>query len=487
MENLTDCLHEKLKPYCLDNTQFWLAYSGGLDSRVLLQAVWEYFRSCAANGNESMSLNAIHINHGLQSQADDWQAHCQSICDDLGVPLTTVALHLDPNASNVEALAREGRYRAFESVMTESSVLLMAHHLDDQAETFLYRLMRGSGTQGLAGMPEKRALVSGELLRPLLSITRAELEYYAQYKQLQWIEDPSNTNQDFDRNFIRHQVLPLLQSRWPRASQQIAKSSGFCRTAENQIRILSEQDWQTLDCALEKVGFSISLAALHRLEHKLACLRYGFQALQVTLPNESQWYEILNQIIADDARDDSQALVRWGDGFCAGKFRGRMHIFADSQPGGSVSTDFSLIHVSSINTSECALTLEPSSQTQRCSLPWAPDWLLEVHAGGNLRVDSDVITVRPRVGGERSQPASRRHSQKLKKVLQESAIQPWLRAILPLVYSDKALIAVADYWVEKPYHTDDLNQGVRLRLVNQHPWQLQLEQTWSGNARACSH
>ncbi len=482
MENLTDCLHEKLKPYCLGNTQFWLAYSGGLDSRVLLQGVWEYFRSRAANGNKSASLNAIHINHGLQSQADDWQAHCQSICDDLGIPLTTVALRLDPNASNVEALAREGRYRAFESVMTESSVLLMAHHLDDQAETFLYRLMRGSGTQGLAGMPEKRALGSGELLRPLLAITRVELEQYAQHKQLQWIEDPSNTNQDYDRNFIRHQVLPLLQTRWPRASQQIAKSSGFCRTADNHIRILAEQDWQTLDCTLEKVGFSVSLAALNRLEHKLACLRYGFQALQVTLPNESQWYEILNQVIADDARDDSQALVRWGDGFCAGKFRGRMHVFVDSPPGGSVSAGSSLINVSSINASQCVLTLTPSSETQCCTLPWAPDWLLEVHAGGNLRVDSDVITVRPRVGGERSQPISRRHSQKLKKVLQESAIQPWLRVILPLVYGDEALIAVADYWIEKPHHTDDHNQGFRLRLINQHPWQLQLEQTWSSNA-----
>src|SRR5690606_31005852 len=150
--------------------------------------------------------------------------HCQRFCRQLGVPLQVVHVQVAPGASQ-ERAAREARYAAFASALEEGELLLTAQHRDDQAETLLFRLLRGSGVRGLSGMPESRVLGSGLLLRPLLAVGRAELEGWAAAHQLQWINDPSNQCLDHSRNYLRHQVVPVLQQRWPQASGNIARAA----------------------------------------------------------------------------------------------------------------------------------------------------------------------------------------------------------------------------------------------------------------------
>ena len=195
----------------LRNLQPWrqakrwrVAFSGGLDSTVLLHLL-----AHLAKNHSLPALSAIHIHHGLQAAADAWPAHCQAICDALGVPLAIVHVHVDAGAS-LEQAARAARYGAFIEATQPGDVMLAAQHRDDQAETVLFRLLRGTGSRGLAAMPTQRPLGRGHLLRPLLDVSRAELEAYAREHRLLWIEDPSNADQQFSRNYLRQQVFPVL-------------------------------------------------------------------------------------------------------------------------------------------------------------------------------------------------------------------------------------------------------------------------------------
>lgn len=184
------------------NAPAWhIAFSGGLDSTVLLHLL-----ANLAKTEKLPTLDAVHVHHGLQAAADAWPAHCQSVCDALGVPLRVMRVQVRAGAS-LERAARDARYQAFSEVVGAGEVLLIGQHRDDQAETLLFRLLRGAGVQGLAAMPMQRALAGGHLLRPLLRSSRAQLQAYAEEHQLTWIEDPSNADPRFSRNYLRHRVF----------------------------------------------------------------------------------------------------------------------------------------------------------------------------------------------------------------------------------------------------------------------------------------
>ncbi|MCB1676716.1 MAG: tRNA lysidine(34) synthetase TilS, partial [Halioglobus sp.] len=174
---------------------WYVGYSGGLDSTVLLHLLQQWRTA----NPRSPALTAIHVNHCLQSGADAWQAHCEHLCRELGVPLVSRAEPVRAGAQGIEAAARAVRYRIFERQLQAGAVLFLAHHLDDQVETFFLRLLRGAGLQGLAAMPARRSLGGGLLARPLLQRPRSQLEDYAREHQLRWVEDPSNTDTALDR------------------------------------------------------------------------------------------------------------------------------------------------------------------------------------------------------------------------------------------------------------------------------------------------
>ncbi|MEN9847337.1 MAG: hypothetical protein RL368_77, partial [Pseudomonadota bacterium] len=189
--------------------RYWVAYSGGLDSHVLLHALAKLRTHCTAH------LHAVHIHHGLNPRADEWAKHCQQVCADLGIPSTVHAIHIPRNTgASLEALARDARYAALKSIIGEGEVCFTAHHGDDQAETVLLQLFRGAGVAGLSAMPRSAPLGNGWQVRPLLNYSRTQLQHYATTQQLHWIEDDSNLDLRFDRNFLRHAVLPILRQRW---------------------------------------------------------------------------------------------------------------------------------------------------------------------------------------------------------------------------------------------------------------------------------
>lgn len=209
-------IHNKIKSVNSNARTLYIGLSGGIDSIVLLNLVVEL--------KDKYDIVAVHVNHGLSNNADSWESFCKYACKGVGVEFR--AYNVEVVGSNIEAIAREKRLEIWRDLLQNSdSILLLAHHAQDQAETFLYRLFRGSGITGLSCMQESIELEKGFLLRPLLGINKKFIEEYAKINSLKWIVDESNTNDKFDRNFIRNNLLPLIESRWPHAVNKINNSA----------------------------------------------------------------------------------------------------------------------------------------------------------------------------------------------------------------------------------------------------------------------
>ncbi|MEO1896178.1 MAG: tRNA lysidine(34) synthetase TilS, partial [Methylococcales bacterium] len=203
-----DALLCTLQRYSLGKNIF-VAFSGGCDSHVLLHL-------CAQIPTVSSSVTAVYIDHGLQECAADWGIHCQQVAEQLGVNFATVSLNLlPPQGESLEAIAREARYQAIARLLGPGDMVLTAHHQEDQYETILLKMFRGAGLLGLSGISEYSALGDGQLIRPLLGVTKQAIEAYAKSNQLNHIQDPSNACIDFDRNYLRQVITPLIKARWP--------------------------------------------------------------------------------------------------------------------------------------------------------------------------------------------------------------------------------------------------------------------------------
>lgn len=297
-----------LKPW--RNAATWrIAFSGGLDSTVLLHLL-----AHLATTESLPALSAIHVHHGLQAVADAWPQHCRSVCASLGVPLQIVRVQVQPGAS-LERAARDARYHAFTEVTRPDDVLLTAQHRDDQAETLLFRLLRGAGVRGLSGMPRQRPLGEGHLLRPLLDVTRAELEAYANEHGLSWIEDPSNEDRQYSRNYLRHQVFPALTRRWPQAVATMARSAAHLTEAQGLLEELADMDLREASSVSEFAWLglrSLELASLVQLSaaRQRNALSHWLEPL-TRLPDTDHWsgWEDLR-----DASGDACPVWRLADG-----------------------------------------------------------------------------------------------------------------------------------------------------------------------------
>ncbi|WP_263264069.1 tRNA lysidine(34) synthetase TilS [Pseudomonas sp. RIT-PI-S] len=405
-------LLQHLEPW-RDAPGWIVALSGGLDSSVLLHAL-------ATLGREHSlpPLRAIHVHHGLQSAADAWPAHCERLCQSLGVPLQVMRVHVEPLAS-IEQAARNARYSAFAAELRAGELLLIGQHRDDQAETLLLRLMRGAGLRGAAGMPEARPLGQGTLARPLLELGRDALLEYARDVGLQWIEDPSNADSRHARNYLRHEVLPQLQARWPAASANLARSAGHFAEALALLEQLATDD---LAVARQASPFawlalpSLALAPLRELSE--ARQRNALQAWLAPLsrlPDTDHW---VGWVALRDAAPGAApvwpladgALVRAGDR--AWWLAGLWQSTPSAPPGWS-------------NLAE-PLRLPGNGELQ---------WHGPVPAG--------AVEVRYRQGGERLVLPGR-GSRDLKRLLNEAGVPPFVRARLPLLVVEGHLVAVAN-------------------------------------------
>lgn len=212
---------------------FYVAYSGGVDSQVLLYLSNKYIKE---------NTTALHVNHGISDNASNWEGFCEDTANQYDLKIKKAKFQLKDEKSNLEEKARELRYNFFEENIQENDYLMTGHHLDDQAETFMLRLMRGAGVDGLSSMEPKRVFNKGFLIRPLLNVSKEEIKEFAMLVGLKWVEDESNTDTHYDRNFIRNEVMPLLKTRWKNANKSIAKSVSLCRESKNGYEIIAEKE-----------------------------------------------------------------------------------------------------------------------------------------------------------------------------------------------------------------------------------------------------
>ncbi|HRE54378.1 MAG TPA: tRNA lysidine(34) synthetase TilS [Candidatus Competibacter sp.] len=399
-----------------------VGYSGGLDSHVLLHLLARH-----RDLWPDRSLKAIYVDHGLQAASAGWSRHCARVCQALQVPFQVLRVDASPDAGeSPEAAARRARYGALAAELEADAALLTAHHQDDQAETLLLQLLRGAGPRGLAAMPASARLGSGWLLRPLLEVGRAELSAYARAHHLQWIEDQSNADPAFDRNYLRHLIMPLLDERWPAAARNLARSARLCAETIDWLDAEAEADLAQAATARADALSIPALRALREIRQR-NLVRYWLRQLGLPVPDHRHLQHILHDHLTSGR--DRRPCVRWPGGEIR-RFRDRLHAMPPLSPHDASSV----------------LTWRPEPQGwPPLDLPALGQLRMQQTIGAGLRADrlgDRPLTVRFRTGGERFQPAGRRHGQELKKLLLEAGIPPWERDRLPLLYEGGSLLAV---------------------------------------------
>ena len=396
-----------------------LGYSGGLDSGALLQLL------AADAGVRQRGLRAIHVHHGLHPDADAWARHCAAACRDLDVALDVVRVEVARDSgSGLEAAARAARHAAFASALRDDEVLVLAHHLDDQAETFLLRALRASGSDGLGAMRPWRRFGRGWLWRPLLELPRQALLDYARDRGLGWIEDPSNASDAHDRNYLRHQVMPLLRARWPQADAALARAAELQRESAG---LLDEGDAGALASVRTVDRSCLHASRLARLPRERRARVLRRWAGELGLPPLPARGVATVDAWLDDAPASGAATFTW-HGAAIRLWRDLLWAGAEPPP---VADDLRLRW-------DGVQPLRWPGGGELALLPGADP-------GGEPTDAAPVFLVHPRRGGERIVLPGRRHSHALKHVLQDLGMPPWIRARMPLL-SDAAgtLLAAGD-------------------------------------------
>lgn len=402
-----------------------VGYSGGLDSHVLLVAARRW---CKQTGSR---LRAIYIDHGLQQQSADWAVHCRAVCQRLAISYESVRVTVElDSGQSPEHAARDARYRALEQLVASDEWLLTAHHADDQAETVLLQLLRGAGVAGLAAMPESKAFGAGVHLRPLLNVTRAQLEAAATALRLRWIEDHSNADTRFDRNFLRHRVLPVISERWPGAVTALVRSAGHAAEASTLLQALASQD-----IALTDNRLAISSLLALSTERQSNALRQWIVSHGYPAPSTVKLQRLREDLLL--AADDTHGCVSFGN---VQVRRHRHHLYLG--PVGTFELCEPFCHVW-------------RSRLQPLYIPQTGQTLTaEVMPLKNIPPDEPLM-VRSRQGGERIQLSTQRHHQSVKSLLQQQGLPPWQRCRLPFIWRGDQLLGIVGVGFIDPLSTEN--------------------------------
>ncbi len=425
LSGIREAVEIVLRQYVSERDHLILALSGGVDSVVLLQVLAQISKQFAFN------LSVIHIEHGISPNAKQWSDFCQNYCDTLGVPLTVFRLNIkkQPQVS-LEAAARQARYTIFRELSADFVVL--AHHLDDQVETLQLQLLRGAGLRGLSAMPVMRLLSregNVKLLRPLLGVTRDTIQDYALQNKLMWVSDESNDDTTYHRNFLRHQIFPLLEQRYPAYRETLARTSRHVSEAVQLLDVLGENDSHTVMVAGE-----IHLERLRKLDFLRAknLLRYIFSQHDIVQPSTIKLEEVLRQLWA--VKPDNHLHLSFG-GIEIRLFKNVVKLLPRTK-------------------------FHDLGQDQLFYWHGEPDWLIESLGGvikwtnsmgigiNTKKLMDNPVAVRLRKGGERFQPNCKRPRRSLKKIFQEAAIPEWERNNLPLLLSGDRLVWVAGIGID---------------------------------------
>ena len=415
-----------LAPSITAHRHFLLAFSGGLDSTVLLHqlVLWR-------EQQPDIAVRAIHIHHGLSPHADSWVTHCQQLCARWQVPLQVEYVTLHDEGLGTEAHARQARYQAFRAALRPAEVLVTAQHLDDQCETLLLALKRGSGPAGLSAMAEDSPFATTRLLRPLLNTPREQLLEHAQRYGLVWIEDESNQDDRYDRNFLRLRVLPLLQQRWPHFSRAVARSASLCAEQE---QLLDELLAEELAGLISPQG-ALSIAPLmdKSAARRAALLRRWLAQQGAAMPSRDMLERLWQEVAL--AREDAAPCLHLGAGDVR-RYQQQLW-WVNPLPGQS----------------------ETLLAWQDLMSPLVlPDGLgqLRLSAEGELRPprEDEAVSIRFKAPGI-LHIVGRNGGRKLKKIWQELGVAPWLRDTTPMLFYGETLIAAAGVFITQEGQAQD--------------------------------
>lgn len=402
----------------------WVAYSGGCDSHALLHSL------VSLRSEIKSEIKAIHINHGLSPLANEWEEHCRVICEQLDVSYVAIKVNAKSRNKSPEEAARNARYAEWKELLKKNEVICLAHHQDDQAETVLLQLFRGSGVKGLAAMPAQQNFSQGLLCRPMLGFLREEIQAYALEKNLNWIDDPSNFDTDFDRNFLRHDVVPLLETRWPSLKKILSRTASHQADADQLLTELAFQDWHHVHD-----NSQIKISALLKLSVKRQrnVLRYWIaDVCELILPDTVHLQRILDEVLT--AVEDANPEVIWRGGEVR-RYQGLLYAQKQLiQPDNTTLLPWSNI--------ETPLIYDDRKLSATASI------------GTGLskeKLQNTKITLKFRQGGESCRPIGRGQTHQLKKLFQEWQVPPWLRASIPLIYVDGELAEVVGYCRCEPF------------------------------------
>ncbi len=390
----------------------WIAYSGGIDSTVLMTVLARWTR------RQEFGCTAVHVDHGLQAESQEWAEHAERGATSLGHKIQLLCVTVEASDGGPESDAREARYTAIQQLMAPNDVLLTAHHADDQAETLLLNLMRGSGPKGLRAMRPLRPFGAGWLVRPMLAIPRAEIEDWAARHALKWRDDPDNSNLQRDRNYVRHKVMPLLNERWPDSVAALGRSADWCRQASSLLDARLNPVLASLRTGERRVD--VSQLRLRSKAEQRWLVREMAERLDLPPPPWRKVERVLDEALI--ARVDGEPVVRWR-GSEVRRYRSELYFLA-------------------------ALPRPPTD-----ALHWdgtrpivLPRQLGELVLEGTSNSPASLSAeVRWYAGGERLHLEGRPRK-RLKKVFQEAGVPPWIRRRLPLIFVDDELWWAGDRW-----------------------------------------
>ncbi len=431
---LLDCLKTQIYNPSSHN-DYLIAYSGGLDSHVLLHLMVELRQQFPA-----LKLQVVHIHHGLSRYASAWADHCQNVCALLPVKFSIEKIdHTPPPKASIEAWAREARYAIFKKKLAVNATLMTAHTQDDQTETVLLQLLRGAGPKGLAAMKSYQPFGQGYLWRPLLNSTRQQLHHYALQHQLTWIEDESNQDCRFDRNYLRHQIIPKLRQRWPAVAKNITRSASHCEEAAMILSDLGHQDIVNH----EGSDNQLSIELLHKLSplRQRNALRHWFAANGCRLPSTKRLQQIQQNLLY--SRADANPQVNW-DQWIVRRFRQFLILL----PAPSLS-----------------VAIKKISWNLQSPL-YLPNNLGEISVsqqmGQGIRLPFGVnnLSIQFRQGGERCRLKGKSHSDSLKKLFQQWGVPPWQRDQIPLLYDEDKLVSIIGYGINQEFAAEQNELGL---------------------------
>ncbi len=404
-----------------------VAFSGGVDSTVLLQLL------VALRASKQLhTLSAVHINHGLSDYAADWSDHCESICEQLSVPLVVRKVAIESSA-DIELQARNLRYQVFEELLPENGCLLMGHHQDDQAETLLFRLFRGSGVDGLAGIPFSRMLGRGKLLRPMLSFSRKQIEDCAKLNQFTHIEDDSNTDQAYTRNYLRHSLIPEVERQWPGVNSRLAMLADELKEARELIGDVVEAEYEKVAVVSPgAVWGNQDLIAVDRIQalpfnRVNRVLRFWLNRYQCSMPDRRHLEIIVSEILG--AREDGEPCFKLAE--FEVRRSGNFLVLLKSH-----QVDFLPVE-----------THWKPSEKPRLMLPDGS--FLTINGSQSVDYLGIEITVKYREhlsDGLKIRVAGRSGSKTVKRWLQEYRVPPWMRNRIPFLFVGDRMIAAASLW-----------------------------------------